>query len=68
MLPRIGGKVKYYMSTLSKEGAAWEVGFAYAAEHGRTWDYNSKEMKWARKQLASYVHGEYDDLPYNKPQ
>lgn len=53
-----------HMSTLSKEGAAWEFGLVLAAKHGRTWNYYSKELKWARKQLASYVHGEYDDLPY----
>jgi len=68
MISKVAGKVKYHMSTLSKEGAAWEVGLRYAALHGRTWDYGSREMKWARKQLATYVHGEYDDLPYGEPQ
>jgi len=52
----------HYMSKLSNEGAAWELGLNEAARHGRIWDYDSKEMKWAKQQLASYVNGEYDDI------
>jgi hypothetical protein len=52
----------HYMSTLSKEGAAWEIGLSTAANYGRTWEYDSKEYQWARKHLASYVGGECDDL------
>jgi galactitol-specific phosphotransferase system IIB component len=51
-----------YLSTLSCEGAAWELGLSEASAYGRTWKYKSKEMEWARKQLASYVGGEYDEL------
>jgi len=50
------------LSTMSREGAAWELGLNAAFEHGREWDYYSKELEWARKQLASYINGEYDDL------
>jgi len=56
----------YCMSTLSSEGCAWEIGLIEAAKHGRKWGYNSEQLRWARKQLASYVGGEYDDLVYNK--
>lgn len=55
-------KAKTNLSTLSCEGAAWELGLNAAATYGRMWEYNSKEMKWARKQLATYVNSEYDDL------
>ena len=54
------------MSKLSDEGCAWEGGLTEAAKYERKWDYNSEQMKWARKCLASYVCGEYDDLDYNK--
>ena len=57
---------KYSMSTISSEGCAWEIGLTEAAKHGRTWDYGSKQLEWAREQLASYVCGEYDDLVYNR--
>ena len=43
------------MSKLSGEGLAWELGLGIAHEHGYTWDYYSPEMKWARKQLATYI-------------
>ncbi len=49
------------MSKLSGEGAAWELGLGIAFEHGYKWDYYSDEMKWARRQLCSYINGEYDD-------
>jgi len=52
----------HYMSHMSKEGLAWELGLTIASEKGFTWDYDSKEMKWAREQMASYVNGEYDDM------
>jgi hypothetical protein len=52
------------MSTLSDEGCAWETGLTEATKYGRKWDYNSEQMKWSRKCLASYIHGEYDDLIY----
>lgn len=51
----------YVMSTLSGEGTAWELGLGIAFEYGYKWDHNSHVMKWARKQLRSYVDGEYDD-------
>ena len=59
---RFMGNRTHYMSCLSNEGMAWEIGLNEAAKHGRAWDYGSKEMRWARKQMASYVNGGYDDL------
>jgi len=56
------GCCTHHLCTMSNEGAAWELGFIEAGKHGRSWDYNSKEMKWCRKQIATYVNGEYDDL------
>jgi hypothetical protein len=52
----------HYLSKISCEGAAWEMGLDIAASYGRIWKYGSKEMVWARKQLASYTNSEYDDL------
>lgn len=49
-------------STISMECMAWELGLNLAASYGRHWGYDSIELKWARKQLASYVNSEYDDL------
>jgi hypothetical protein len=43
------------MSILSAEGTAWELGLGIAYENGYSWDYNSPEIEWARRQLASYV-------------
>lgn len=57
---------KCSMSTLSNEGCAWEIGLTEAAKYGRKWDDNSEQMRWARRCLASYVHGEYDDLVYTE--
>jgi len=54
------------MSTISREGAAWELGLIEAAKYSRHWEYHSKELGWARQCLASYIHGQYDDLPYKK--
>jgi len=62
LFSRSMGERTHFMSTMSHEGAAWEIGLTEAARHGRVWDYKSKEMEWCRKQLASYVGGEYDDL------
>lgn len=53
---------KYFLSTISKEGAAWEIGLTEAGRHGYFYDYYSKESKWAREQLHSYIGGEYDDI------
>lgn len=52
----------HFVSTLSKEGMAWEVGFGLAAKHGFVWGYSSKQYQYARKCLATYVGGEYDDV------
>lgn len=49
------------MSTLSSEGTAWELGLGLAHENGYDWDYNSDTLIWARRQLRTYVDGEYDD-------
>jgi hypothetical protein len=56
----IGGR-NQFMSTLSCEGLAWELGMGLAYEYGYEWAYNSPELKWARAQLRSYIDGEYDD-------
>lgn len=69
MLEReVGKSWGYTMSTVSAEGAAWEIGLKFAAQHDRVWKFHSKELEWARKQLASYVGGEYDFLPYRTNQ
>lgn len=62
MLCRTGGIVTGHLSLVSCEGAAWEIGLRYAALHKRRWKYDSKELKWAREQLVSYIGSEGDDL------
>jgi hypothetical protein len=52
------GEREYFMTKLSQEGMAWEVGLTLAKKHGFAWDYDCDSMKWARKQLFTYV----DDL------
>lgn len=42
------------MCPLSGEGLAWEIGLGLAFDQGYQWAYNSKEMRWAREQLATY--------------
>lgn len=51
-------KATYHMSTLSNEGAAWEYGISLAAKYEYKYDYNSKEFKYGRKQLATYLKSE----------
>jgi len=51
----------FRMSMISQEGAAWETGFDLAYKYGHNYDYKSDVMIWARKQLSSYIDGEYDD-------
>jgi len=43
------------MCTLSREGMAWEMGLDAAWAEGYTWEYQSKEMAWARAQLKTYA-------------
>jgi hypothetical protein len=43
------------MSKISMEGTAWELGLGIAQDQGYKWDYYSKELIWARKQLLTYV-------------
>lgn len=45
----------YTMCTLSREGAAWELGLDAAWAEGFEWKYQSKEMEWARAQLKTYA-------------
>jgi hypothetical protein len=52
--------VKYNLSTLANEGAAWQTGLELAAKHGYHYEYNSTECIWARQQLASYVKSGYN--------
>ena len=51
-----------YMSTLSKEGMAWEIGLTIASKNGHYWGYDSKAMKWARQQYKTYFNSEYNEL------
>lgn len=52
----------YYVSTISKEGSAWEIGFNEMAKAGFKLDYDSKQYQFARKCMSSYIGGEYDDV------
>ncbi|MFW9872245.1 MAG: hypothetical protein ACFFG0_04010 [Candidatus Thorarchaeota archaeon] len=54
-ISRESSKRRYTMCILSGEGHAWEVGLDVAFQNGYKWDYYSKEMKWARGRLATYV-------------
>ena len=54
-------KGRSYMSKLSCEGTAWELGLGIAANYGYKYENNHPAIIWARKQLRSYVDGEYDD-------
>ena len=47
-----------YMSTLSMEGMAWEVGFSIAADYGYAWNFYHPVKQWARQQLATYLEGD----------
>lgn len=62
LLCRSMDKRTHYLSKISMEGAAWEIGLSEASKHNRVWQYETIEMDWARKQLASYINKEYDDL------
>ena len=46
-----------YMSTLSMEGMAWEVGFSLAADYGYAWNFYHPVKQWACQQLATYLEG-----------
>ena len=50
------------ISTVIAESTAWSIGFKIAHENGYEYDYQSKEYEYARKSVASYVNGEYDDM------
>ena len=55
-----------YLSTISSEGLAWELGLGLARDFGFKYGYYSKEMKWAREQLKTYIDGEhYKELERN---
>ena len=43
---------------LSQESVAWELGLNIAAREGYTWAYNSKELRYARECLKSYLNYE----------
>lgn len=51
-----------YISHLSRESIAWEIGFSKAKELGFDWDYNSKQYKYARTCLKSHIKSEYNEL------
>jgi hypothetical protein len=46
-----------FMTKISQEGLAWEVGLELAAQHGRIYDYYDPAIVWARKQLKTYKKG-----------
>ena len=64
VLSRLISKSKrtHYMGTVTQEGAAWELGLIEASKYSRVWGFFSEELIWARKQLATYVNGEYDEM------
>lgn len=43
------------MTKISSEGLAWELGIGIAFENGYEWDYNSKEMVYARNRFKTYI-------------
>jgi hypothetical protein len=43
------------MSKISSEGLAWEVGLWLARQYGFHWEYDSKQLQYARNCLKSYV-------------
>jgi len=53
---------QYFTCKLTAESVAWEIGFREMAKAGFCLHYNSKEYEYARKSLASYIGGEYDDV------
>ena len=44
------------MSTISCESFAWEIGFYIAKQYELEYEYYSKEKKWARQQLLTYIN------------
>lgn len=50
------------MSELSGEGTAWELGLGLAFENGYEWDYESKQLQYARKCFFSYLHSDATKL------
>ncbi len=50
------------LSKISQEVLAWEIGLGLAKIAGYSWGYHSKELVWARGQLATYLDSEYNDL------
>lgn len=45
---------KYYLTIISKEGCAWELGLDLAFENGYNWEPDSKEYEYAKQCLLSY--------------
>lgn len=45
---------KYYLSVISKEGHAWELGLDLAHKNGYNWEPGSKEYEYAKQCLLSY--------------
>lgn len=50
------GKRKCFLSKLSQEAMAWEVGLTIAAKYGFEWDDKSEALQWARRQIATYIN------------
>jgi len=50
------------LTVLSAEGLAWELGLGIAFEHGYKWKRDSKEMKYARHCLMSYIDNDATKL------
>lgn len=47
-----------FMSVVSSEGLAWELGFGIARDFGFKYTYSSKEMVWAREQFKTYINSD----------
>ena len=46
---------EFHLSTISKEGAAWEYAIGLAAKHGFKYDYDSEGFRYGRMSLYSYI-------------
>lgn len=51
-------KNSFSFCKISQEALAWEFGLAIAAKEGYHWDYNSKQLEYARDCLMSYINYE----------
>jgi len=50
---------------MSNEGAAWELGLCEAAKNGFTWEYDSYEFNWGRRQYMTYDNPQSSNFGVN---